>query len=158
VQPLGCGSDSELDETSPDAAQGSTAASSTAADTASAATATEATADGSAGQQQQQWDKAEEEEHEKEDEAEAKAAEEAAAQHHSQQQWQAGAALTVDSCLYAQVLTGEVVPQLLRSFCCQHNMSWLETYGSQGVVSSLEACIAKGDSCCRITVTPANDA
>ena len=97
---------------------------------------------------------AEAQQHEQEDEAEAKAAADAAAVHHGQHQWALGAALTVDSCLYAQVLQGEGVPQLLKSFCCQHNMSWLNTYSKQGVVPTLEACIAKGDGCCRITVTP----
>lgn len=145
VQPLCCGSDSEADD---------------AATTATTAPA----ADAQQQQQQQQQEQREQEEfdlaqeHEREDEAEAKAAAEAAAQHHSQQQWQLGASLTVDSCLYAEVLKGEGVPQLLKTFCCQHNMSWLDTYSSQGVNSRLEACIAKGDGCCRITVAPADGA
>jgi hypothetical protein len=136
VQPLSCGSDSEADDTS-------SAAAAAAAPDASTA---------EQQQQQQQLDAATE--HEKEDEAEAKAAAEAAAQHHGQHQWQLGAALTVDSCLYADILKAEGTPQLLTSFCCQHNMSWLDTYSKQGVDSHLEACIAKGDGCCRITVTP----
>jgi hypothetical protein len=131
VQPLSCGSDSEADDTSSAAA---------------------AATDAATAEQQQQLDAATE--HDKEDEAEAKAAAEAAAQHHGQHQWQLGAALTVDSCLYAEILKAEGAPQLLKSFCCQHNMSWLDTYSKQGLESHLEACIAKGDGCCRITVTP----
>jgi hypothetical protein len=149
VQPLSCGSDSEAD----DAAAASGAPAAAAQDAGAASTAA---ADGAATAQQQQHQQSLDEasEHEKEDEAEAKAAAEAAAQHHGQHQWQLGASLTVDSCLYAEVLTAEGVPQLLKAFCCQHNMSWLNTYSSQGVVSQLEACIAKGDACCRIMVTP----
>lgn len=147
VQPLSCGSDSEADDaTSQHAAAAAPAAP---ADTPGSTSAPQQ------GQQQQQQPKtAEEGEHEKEDEAEATAAAEAAAQHHTQKEWQLGAALTVDSCLYAEVLKSEGVPQLLKSFCCQHYMSWLQTYSSQGVASHLEACIAKGDGCCRISVTP----
>lgn len=149
VQPLSCGSDSEADDSAASAAPAAVQ------DVGSASTAPAAAADGAAPQQQQQQQAFDEaSEHEKEDEAEAKAAAEAAAQHHGQHQWQLGASLTVDSCLYAEVLTAEGVPQLLKAFCCQHNMSWLDTYRSQGVVSQLEACIAKGDGCCRITVTP----
>lgn len=147
VQPLSCGSDSEADDTAASAAPA-------AMQDAGAASTAPAAADGTASQQQQQQSLDEASEHEKEDEAEAKAAAEAAAKHHGQHQWQLGASLTVDSCLYAEILTAEGVPQLLKAFCCQHNMSWLDTYSSQGVVSQLEACIAKGDSCCRITVTP----
>lgn len=82
------------------------------------------------------------------------AAEKEALQLHTQQQWQMGAALTVDSCMIAEVLQAEEVPQLLRYFCCQHNMGWLEAYKGQGVDSELEACIAKGHGCCRMAVTP----
>lgn len=73
---------------------------------------------------------------------------------HTQQQWQQGAALTVDSCMVAEVLKQEGVPQLNRYFCCQHNMMWLKAYDKQGVNSSLSACIATGDGCCRIVVKP----
>jgi hypothetical protein len=59
--------------------------------------------------------------------------------------------------MFLQVLNAEGVPQLLKSFCCQHNMSWLDTYRSQGVDSRLEACIAKGDACCRVAVVPVGD-
>jgi hypothetical protein len=83
------------------------------------------------------------------------AAEKEAQQLHMQARWQAGAALTVDSCMIAEVLQAEGVPQLLRHFCCQHNMRWLDAYKGQGVKSKLEACIAKGDTCCRMIVTPA---
>lgn len=142
LQPLSCGSDSEADDT---AAQ----------DSVFAASAATGATSSSNPQQEQQQRTAEEQEHEKEDEAEATAAARAAAQHHTQKEWQLGATLTVDSCLYAEVLAAEGVPQLLKSFCCQFNMSWLDTYSSQGVESHLEACIAKGDGCCRIAVTPA---
>jgi hypothetical protein len=84
------------------------------------------------------------------------AAEKEAQQLHMQAQWQAGAALTVDSCMIAEVLQGEGVPQLLRHFCCQHNMRWLDAYQGQGVKSKLEACIARDDPCCRMIVTPAD--
>lgn len=82
------------------------------------------------------------------------AAEREAQKLHTQQQWQQGAALTVDNCMIAEVLQQEGVPQLLKFFCCQHNMTWLQAYDKQGVSSQLGACIAKGDSCCRITVEP----
>jgi hypothetical protein len=83
------------------------------------------------------------------------AAEKEAQQLHMQARWQAGAALTVDSCMIAEVLQAEGAPQLLRHFCCQHNMRWLESYKGQGVSAKLDACIAKGDTCCRMTVIPA---
>lgn len=153
VQPLSCGSDSEADDAD-DAASQQPAAAAPAASADNTAASTSTSTSAAQQEQQQQPKTAEEEEHEKEDEAEATAAAEAAAQHHTQKEWQLGAALTVDSCLYAEVLKSEGMPQLLKSFCCQHNMSWLQTYSSQGVASHLEACIAKGDGCCRITVTP----
>ncbi|KAF6252298.1 hypothetical protein COO60DRAFT_1704354 [Scenedesmus sp. NREL 46B-D3] len=84
------------------------------------------------------------------------AAEKEAAQLHVQAHWQAGAALTVDSCMIAEVLQAEGAPQLLRHFCCQHNMRWLEAFQGQGVKSHLEACIAKDDPCCRMIVAPAD--
>jgi hypothetical protein len=85
----------------------------------------------------------------------ADAAEAAAREHHQQKEWERGAALTVDSCMIAEVLLEEGVPQLLQCFCCQHNLGWLGAYKGLGVAANLEACIGKGDSCCRITVTPA---
>jgi len=157
VQPLSCGSDSDVDDAAPQAADASHSQTAPSAGTASAASAAAAAAGASAapaGGASQAGAPDTQQQHEQEDEAEAKAAAEAAAQHHSQQQWHLGAALTVDSCLYAEVLKGEGVPQLLKAFCCQHNMSWLNTYSKSGVESRLEACIAKGDGCCRITVTP----
>lgn len=84
----------------------------------------------------------------------AAAAEAEARQHHSQREWSQGAALTVDSCMVAEVLQAEGLQQLLRHFCCQHNMSWLRVYEGQGVEARLEACIGHGDSCCRMTVAP----
>jgi hypothetical protein len=90
------------------------------------------------------------------EEEEAAAAAAAAATHHTQHEWQAGAALTVDSCMFAEVLRAEGVPQLTRYFCCQHNMSWLHVYQRHGVDSRLEACLARDDACCRLTVTPAD--
>lgn len=138
VQPLSCGSDSDVDDV---AEPPSAAAGSKAPDTAAAGATDPAGAASAAAREQ-------------EDQAEVRAAAEAAAQHHSQNQWHLGAALTVDTCMYAEVLQAEGVPQLLSSFCCQHNISWLDTYSKQGVESKLEACIAKGDACCRITVTP----
>lgn len=93
--------------------------------------------------------------HKKQEDHEAEAEAEAQKQH-TAQQWQQGATLTVDSCMIAEVLQQEGVPQLLRFFCCQHNMTWLKAYEKQGVSSQLSACIAKGDSCCRITVEPSH--
>jgi len=66
-----------------------------------------------------------------------------------------GAALHVSGCMFAEVLQDEGLPQLLRYFCCQHNLQWLESYRAQGVAAHLDACIGKGDACCRMTVTPA---
>ena len=100
-------------------------------------------ASASSGQQQQQED------------PEA-VAESEAKKLHTQQQWQQGAALTVDSCMIAEVLQQEGVPQLLRYFCCQHNVQWLKAYEGDGIASRLEACIGKGDGCCRIIVEPEN--
>lgn len=103
--------------------------------------------------QQQQQPTPEDKQDKQEEDAEAVAEQEAATLH-TQQQWQQGAALTVDSCMIAEVLQQEGLPQLLKYFCCQHNMTWLQAYDKQGVASHLEACIAKGDGCCRIIVEP----
>lgn len=56
------------------------------------------------------------------------AAESEARTHHTAAHWAAGAALTVDSCMLADVLRSEGAPQLLRYFCCTHNVRWLEAY------------------------------
>uniref|UniRef100_A0A383W1Q0 Uncharacterized protein n=1 Tax=Tetradesmus obliquus TaxID=3088 RepID=A0A383W1Q0_TETOB len=103
---------------------------------------------------QQQGDQQQQQQQQQQAEDPEAAAEKEAGQLHMQPQWQAGAALTVDSCMIAEVLQAEGVPQLLRHFCCQHNMRWLDAYKEQGVKSKLEACIAKGDTCCRMSVTP----
>lgn len=92
--------------------------------------------------------------HELQEAADIKAAEAAAAQQDLQKQWQQGAALTVDTCLFADVLRSEGLPQLLTAFCCQHNMSFLQTFRDQAVAAELKACIGQGDGCCRIVVTP----
>jgi hypothetical protein len=39
--------------------------------------------------------------------------------------------------------------QLLKFFCCQHNLTWLRAYERQGVAHELSECMARGDgSCC----------
>jgi hypothetical protein len=100
VQPLSCGSDSEVDDITAPAAAAAGDTSSADANTCS---------EQQQQQQQQQQEQFDEKEHEREDEAEAQAAAEAAAQRHTSQQWQLGATLTVDSCLYAEVSSGPVL-------------------------------------------------
>jgi hypothetical protein len=140
VQPLSCGSDSDAEEAQQQPGQATPDSSSS-------------TASADAGQQQQQQQQHSREE---EEEAEARAAAAAALEPHTQHEWQAGAALTIDSCMFAEVLRDEGTPQLLCYFCCQHNMSWLEVYANQGVAARLEACIGRGDACCRVTVSAAD--
>ena len=68
----------------------------------------------------------------------------------------AGAALRVTDCVFYDVLAREeALPQLLRFFCCQHNLGWLRAYEGQRVAASLEACKAKGDAECCIRVAEA---
>jgi hypothetical protein len=66
-----------------------------------------------------------------------------------------GATLTVTSCLLHEVLTKEELPHLLQYFCCQHNMTWLGAYESQGVRHSMPSCMARGDAQCCIQVARA---
>jgi L-2-amino-thiazoline-4-carboxylic acid hydrolase len=127
VQPLSAVSDSDVD-----AAR---------AETSGRATSPSGDTPGAEEQQQQEDPEA--------------AAESEARTHHTAAHWAAGAALTVDSCMLADVLRSEGAPQLLRYFCCTHNVRWLEAYRGQGITAQLSASLARGDSCCRLTVQPA---
>ncbi|GBF94446.1 hypothetical protein Rsub_07260 [Raphidocelis subcapitata] len=67
----------------------------------------------------------------------------------------AAAALDVSSCLFHEVLAAEGKPQLLKYLCCQHNSTWLDAYEAQGVAHDMEACRARGDGACRLTIRAA---
>eukprot|EP00877_Chromochloris_zofingiensis_P000323 jgi/Chrzof1/10291/Cz04g36050.t1 len=62
------------------------------------------------------------------------------------------AEMVIMSCMFQEVLTQEGLPQLLRHFCCQHNIMWLDAYKPHGLLASLEKSKAKGDDVCVIKV------
>ena len=64
----------------------------------------------------------------------------------------ARAALTVDACMFHEVLSAEGEAHLLKHLCCQHNAHWLDAYRGHGVEGGLEACMARGDAKCAIGI------
>jgi len=60
--------------------------------------------------------------------------------------------MTVDKCMYYDILTKEDTPFLLSEFCCHHGLLWLHEFRAHGVVVSMDKCMAWDDNCCQLRI------